>query len=93
MNNRAYYIKVSGRVQGVGYRYHCQKSAEWLGIKGWVRNLPDGDVDMEIKGPERALDEYKGEITRKDAWFKVSSMEVKEISPEKEYDGFTIKMY
>jgi len=44
------HVLVSGRVQGVGYRYLARKHAERLGIAGWVRNLPDGRVEAEIEG-------------------------------------------
>jgi acylphosphatase len=43
-------IRISGRVQGVGYRYSARSVAIRLGIKGYVRNLPNGDVYIEAEG-------------------------------------------
>ncbi|MCI8558143.1 MAG: acylphosphatase [Lachnospiraceae bacterium] len=40
----------SGRVQGVGFRFQASWAAKQLGLTGWVRNLPDGRVEMEVQG-------------------------------------------
>lgn len=50
---------VRGRVQGVGYRYSCQRQAEQLGLSGWVRNRPDGTVEVEAEGPVQLLGELQ----------------------------------
>ena len=47
---------VSGRVQGVGFRYSTQEVAVRLGLRGWVRNLSDGRVELEAEGDAAALD-------------------------------------
>jgi acylphosphatase len=48
---------VSGRVQGVGFRYHAQRKAEELGLTGWARNLDDGRVEVYAVGaPDRLSD-------------------------------------
>lgn len=46
-----------GRVQGVGFRYYCYHKATQLGLTGWVRNLYDGSVEMEVQGREEQIDE------------------------------------
>jgi len=46
---------VSGRVQGVGYRFFAQDRARARGLSGTVRNLPSGDVEVDAEGPETAL--------------------------------------
>ncbi len=48
--------KISGRVQGVGYRYSIHREALKLGITGWVRNMPDGSVEAEFEGSKPALE-------------------------------------
>jgi acylphosphatase len=47
---------VRGRVQGVGFRYSTEDEANRLGLAGWVRNLPDGGVELEAEGEQGALD-------------------------------------
>jgi acylphosphatase len=50
-----YSIRIEGKVQGVGFRYHTRKQAEILDIKGIVRNMDDGSVYIEAEGEEQNL--------------------------------------
>ncbi len=49
-------FRVRGRVQGVGFRWWTRREAERLGLRGRVRNLPDGDVWVEATGPQVAVE-------------------------------------
>jgi len=49
-------VLVSGRVQGVGFRYSASRHARMLGLTGWVRNLDDGRVELLAEGSEDALE-------------------------------------
>lgn len=56
MTHRAH-VFVSGRVQGVGYRYSAFIRAQSLGLNGWVRNLRDGRVEAEFEGSNTAVED------------------------------------
>jgi acylphosphatase len=45
-------VIVRGRVQGVGFRWFVREHARTLRLAGWVRNLPDGMVELEVEGPD-----------------------------------------
>lgn len=50
---------VSGRVQGVNFRYYTQQAAARLNLRGWVRNLADGSVETVAEGPEAGLEAFE----------------------------------
>ena len=56
MTARQYFF--SGRVQGVGFRYSTKQLAKGFDVLGWVRNLGDGRVELQIMGDEEELDEF-----------------------------------
>jgi acylphosphatase len=51
-------IRVTGRVQGVGFRYNAREAASCYGIRGFIRNQPNGDVYIEAEGPRSAVDAF-----------------------------------
>ena len=51
------HVIFTGRVQGVNFRKTSMKEATKLGLTGWVRNVEDGTVEMEVQGPEEVIDE------------------------------------
>jgi len=53
---------ISGRVQGVGFRYFVQTVASREQLAGWVRNLPDGHVEAFAEGPEEHLDRFEAQL-------------------------------
>ena len=55
---------VSGRVQGVGFRFFVQSAAEREGLRGWVRNLPDGRVEVMAEGEADGLDRLEQALQR-----------------------------
>lgn len=53
------HVRISGRVQGVGFRWFTREEARRLGLSGWVTNLPDGDVEVSAGGEASSLDRLK----------------------------------
>jgi acylphosphatase len=53
---RSVRVRISGLVQGVNFRAWTERRASALGLSGWVRNLPDGDVEAVFSGPADAVD-------------------------------------
>ena len=51
------HIYFTGRVQGVGFRFQAGWAAKRLNLTGWVRNLPDGRVEMEVQGEPLAIEQ------------------------------------
>jgi acylphosphatase len=49
------HVLVSGRVQGVGFRWFARERAQELGLAGWVRNLPDGRLELVLEGSEEPM--------------------------------------
>ncbi|MGM0902185.1 MAG: acylphosphatase [Bacillota bacterium] len=84
-------IVVSGKVQGVGYRYFAQMKAVQFGITGWVKNRSDGAVEMVTTGIKENLDLFIEEIQRGNPFSTVDQIEISEISTGEKYQSFTIK--
>jgi len=88
---RRYHIVVSGRVQGVGYRYFTRDVAESLGLTGWVQNLTDGDVELEAFGEKGAIDALIGRLREGPPLAKVTGVEVCPMAAGPAGGGFFIK--
>ncbi len=77
------HIYFSGRVQGVGFRYRSYYIAQSLGLTGWVKNLWDGRVEMEVQGQPSDIQELLKRI-KEQSWIEVSDMEIADIPCEQE---------
>ena len=84
-------IVVTGRVQGVGYRYYAQMKAVQNAITGWVKNRPDGAVEMLTTGTKENLDLFINDIRRGNPFSTVDQIEVNEVNNTETYTSFTIK--
>ena len=71
---------VSGRVQGVGFRYFVLRRAQALGLSGWVRNLPNGAVEVHAWGGKGEVDKLAELLGVGPRSAKVTNVEITEIS-------------
>ncbi|MEE9464985.1 MAG: acylphosphatase [Candidatus Neomarinimicrobiota bacterium] len=83
-------IIVSGRVQGVGFRWATQKTAQQLGVNGYVRNLPSGDVEIVIEGDEVSVERMISWARQGPAFARVDNLKMDEIPGPAEYTGFRV---
>lgn len=82
---------VSGRVQGVGFRYFARRVATRLGISGWVRNLPDGAVEAVGDGSPDALARFEAELRSGPTLAVVERVRASDTDPTETLRGFEIR--
>ncbi len=82
---------IRGDVQGVGLRWTARARALDLGLTGFVRNLPDGRVEVVAEGPERALSAFRTFCERGPDGARVTGVEVSDGTATGEFDGFEIR--
>ena len=85
------HIRVYGQVQGVGFRYHAYTMASQLGIRGWVRNLGDGSVEIQAEGSVDAMTQFMKAVNRGPYHARVDEMVVKELADSGDFRGFDIR--
>jgi acylphosphatase len=92
IGGQAFRIWVSGRVQGVGFRWFARQAAREVGgLVGRVRNLADGRVEIEVAGDEARLATFRALLRQGPPGARVTGLEEQEISPvPAEWDGFII---
>jgi acylphosphatase len=82
---------VRGRVQGVGYRFFAERAALGLGLKGYVRNLPDGRVEVYATGDESSLNALRGQLIEGPRAARVDGVD-EQPAPLKKYRNFSIEV-
>ncbi len=82
---------ISGRVQGVGFRYFTQAAAFREGVHGWVRNLPDGRVEAAAEGEAEAIERFERDIRHGPPGARVERVEVDDALPAARETGFILK--
>ncbi|MPZ51290.1 MAG: acylphosphatase [Acidimicrobiia bacterium] len=87
---KAFRALISGRVQGVGFRQTCRHRARQLGIDGWVRNLPDGRVEIFAQGESEQLDELSSFLWSGSGFASVTGVETDSVNPDPNVGDFFI---
>ena len=84
-------LRISGRVQGVGFRYALQDEAERLGLAGWVRNRSDGSVEALAQGSPQALEALAAWARRGPPAARVTGLQVEAVPEESGTAGFELR--
>jgi acylphosphatase len=84
------HIMVSGIVQGVGYRYFVLKQARRMELTGRVKNVPSGDVEIDVEGPRGLIEDLIQLLWTGNPWATVSNVAVDWEKYKGEYKGFDV---
>jgi acylphosphatase len=85
------HLLIQGMVQGVGYRANTRRRANRLNLRGWVRNLRNGDVEIIVEGPEVEVDRLIAWCHRGPTSAYVSKVRVEKTKATNKFDGFAVK--
>lgn len=83
--------RVTGRVQGVGFRYFTQEQASLQGLSGYVRNEHDGSVEFLLQGPEVNVNAMLEKLKQGPRFSKVETCEYSSVDPDVDLQRFDIK--
>ena len=83
--------RIEGRVQGVGCRFFVQSNAKAMGITGWVKNMSDGSVTMELQGEAEIVERLMAKIKRGNDWIKVTNFTESDLPVVKGENKFAIR--
>ncbi len=90
-NIKTYRAVLSGRVQGVGFRFYVESAAERYNIKGYVKNTIEGRVETVCQGREKDLKIFMDKIKNGPSLSYVNEVKIEEINDSREYSIFEIK--
>lgn len=82
---------ITGKVQDVMFRSWVHGQAESLGVKGWVRNLDDGKVEILAQGDEASVKEFQTRLLSGSPLARVDGLECKWLDYDKQHDEFQIR--
>ena len=74
------HVRVTGLVQGVGYRFFAFSAARRLNLTGWVRNCVDGSVEAEAQGGRTAIAQFLSQLKLGPRWSQVNNVEAHPIA-------------
>jgi acylphosphatase len=82
---------IAGRVQGVGFRVFAEERAGVEGVHGFVRNLADGRVEVQVEGEQQSIDRVEAALRRGPAGARVDTVDVEPLAPTYRATGFSIR--
>ncbi|QQL45799.1 acylphosphatase [Sulfuriroseicoccus oceanibius] len=84
-------VYYEGRVQGVGFRFSTKEIAKGFDVVGWVMNLPDGRVELQVAGEGEEVAAFLEEMTEGDLSGFIRGVDVHEIAVPDDLSGFEIR--
>ncbi|MEM5777067.1 MAG: acylphosphatase [Candidatus Aenigmatarchaeota archaeon] len=84
------HVYISGKVQGVNFRWNTKLVADKLGIKGWVKNLLDGRVEIVAEGEDEKIETFLKYVKKGPLLAKIKKVEIKEEVFKNEFNEFSI---
>ncbi|SNU97331.1 Acylphosphatase [Megamonas hypermegale] len=88
---KRYKAILTGRVQGVGLRFFTMENASKLGLTGWVKNMADGTVHLEVQGEDSVITEFVNIIKKGNFIINVETFDAEEIPVIEEEKAFIIR--
>ena len=82
---------ITGRVQGVGFRFFVEDQAAVEGVHGYVRNLPDGTVEALIEGDDESVLRVERALRRGPPGARIERVDVEQVPPSGRATGFSIR--
>jgi len=89
-SHHAVHVLVSGRVQGVGFRWFVMREARTLGVTGWVRNRMEGDVEIHAEGDSGLLERFLRVVAEGPPYGRVERVERIDAEARGSFRGFDI---
>ena len=84
-------VLIGGRVQGVGFRFFVNRAASIEGLHGWVRNLPDGRVEIRAEGESAALERFEWQVRQGPPAARVEEFDTTDIGASGHDTGVSIR--
>jgi acylphosphatase len=83
-------IRVTGRVQGVGYRYYAMRQANEFGLNGYVKNRGDGSVEVQVEGEKEIIERYISFLEQGPSYSSVEQVDITYVPYLAKYDRFSV---
>jgi acylphosphatase len=84
-------LLIGGRVQGVGFRFFAEQRAAIEGVHGWVKNRPDGRVEVYVEGDRESVDRVEASLRRGPPGARVETVSVEDEVPTGRATGFSAR--
>ncbi len=85
------HIRVTGMVQGVGFRYFAMRHANELGLTGYVKNKADGSVELQVEGAKQVVENFKSILEQGPGYYSVDKVEITYESYTAKYNRFSVE--